>query len=78
MNAPGTRFADIERSHALRAVELMARERHEIHMQVIDITGDFPCALHRIAVEPHPVLVGHGTNGRQWPYSADFTIHVHH
>src|SRR5262245_26656387 len=45
-NAPRTRFADIERSHALRAVELMARERHEIHLQLIDITGYLPCALH--------------------------------
>ena len=78
MDAPGTRFADIERPHTLRAVKLMPRERHEIHVQVIDIAGDFPCALHRITVEPYPMLVGHGTNGRQWPNGADFTIHVHH
>src|SRR5262249_52463356 len=76
-DTPGTRFADIERPHTLRAVELMARERHEIHVQVIDITGDFPYALHRIAVEQHPVFVGNGTNGRQWPHGADFAIHVH-
>src|SRR2546426_8749201 len=78
MDTPGTRFADIQRPHTLRAVELMARERHEIHLQVIDITDNFPYALHRISAEPNPVLVGHGTNGCQWPDGADFAIHVHH
>ena len=52
-------LADVERTHPLRPVKLVARDGQQVASDFVDIDRDFPRRLHGIGVE---VNVGFGSN----------------
>src|SRR5262249_47213175 len=61
-DTPGTRFTHIQGSHSLGTVDFMPRERHEVDVQVVDITCNLAYPLHSITVEQHAMFTGDSPN----------------
>ena len=51
-------LCDVERAHTFRPVQLVRRQREQIHAQAIHIERNLACSLHRVGVKQHAVQFG--------------------
>ena len=68
---------DPQRARALRAVELVGRQREEINAERADVDGNLPDRLHGVGVEQGAVLVRERREVRDRLNRADFVVGVH-
>ncbi len=69
--------ANIQKTHPLRAVQLMGGGRKQIHLQCLYIQGDLAEGLHRISVEEHPRFPANAADFRDGLQGTDFIVGAH-
>ena len=70
--------ADVQRAHALRPVNLVRRNRKQIHAQAVDVQRQFPRALHRVAVEVNVLFRRDAADLFDRLDRANFVVRQHH
>ena len=69
---------DVQRTHALGAVELMAGQAQHIDVLGLDIDGQVARRLHGVGMEQHALLPAHGADLLNGQDTADLVVGVHH
>ena len=70
--------AHVERAHALGAVDLVRRERHQVGLARVDAEGNLAGALHRVDVEEGAARLHHLADLVHRLHHADLVVGEHH
>ena len=71
-------LADVQRTDALRPVELVCREGDHVRVERLDIQRNRANSLHRVRVEEYAAFVAECANLRDGFERADFVVRRHH
>ena len=69
---------DVERTRALRAVELVAGDGQQVAVEGLDVDRHLAHGLYRVGVEVDVGLAGDNANLRHWLEGADLVVGHHH
>ena len=74
----GVPLPDVERTRALRAVELVAGDGQQVAAEGLDVDRHLAHGLYRIGVEVDVGLAGDNADLRHWLEDADLVVGHHH